>query len=58
MMLLHWPIEVLYIPVASHTPCIGIHPFSAAMPIRIIAFRGADVPCLDERDVTAWRVGA
>ncbi len=52
-MLLHWPTEVLYIPVASHTPCIGIHTFSAAMPIWMIAFRVVNVPCLDDRDVTA-----
>ena len=41
-----------YIAVASDPPCIGIHPFSAAMPRWIITVRGGDA--VSEKIVAAW----
>ena len=50
LLIFRWRAEVLYIYVASHAPCIDIHPFSAAMPVRMIATSGTDVPCSKDCD--------
>ena len=50
LLIFRWLAEVFYIYVASYAPCIDIHPFSAAMPVRMIATSGTDVPCSNDSD--------